>query len=160
MGEAAARDDRVDTRAVLVAMETGARWPNWLARRLRTVPNLFCAVQHDDDGEEHLGRRVDSLAVRLDVSPYSVELAVLLCGPVELALATRMRTALSLGSRLTPGESSELVLVGARQRRVQHSLLRVAELVSHGLQNPKITIRALFPSTRPIRPLARTMPRT
>jgi hypothetical protein len=152
--------DQVGVRAVLVAMEAGALWPKWLARQLWTVPNLFCAVERGDDGEGGLGRRVDSLVKRLDVSPYSVEMAVLLCGPVEPALATRIRTALTLGSRLTPGGSSELVLVGARRRAVQESLLCVAELVSQSLRNPAITIRTLFSGTTRMPPLARARPRS
>lgn len=154
MGWDAVRDQGVGVRAVLVAMEAGALWPKWLARQLWTVPNLFCAVERGDDGEEDLGHRVDGLVKRLDASPYSVELAVLLCGPVEPALAKRIRTALTLGSRLTPGGSSELVLVGARRRGAQDSLLCVAELVSQSLRNPAITIRTLFSSTTR-RPLAR-----
>lgn len=160
MGRDAVRDQGVGVRAVLVAMEAGALWPKWLARQLWTVPNLFCAVERGDDGKEDLGRRVDGLVKRLDASPYSVELAVLLCGPMEPPLATRIRTALTLGSRLTPGGSSELVLVGARRRGVQDSLLCVAEFVSQGLQNPAITIRTLFSSSTRLPPLARARQRT
>lgn len=160
MGWVAARDQGVGVRAVLVAMEAGAPWPGWLARRLWTVPNLFCAIERSDDGAEYLGHRVDSLLKRLDASRYSVELAVLLCGPVEPALATRIRTALTLGSRLTPDGSAELVLVGPRRTGVQDSLLCVAELVSQTLRNPSITIRTLFSSATRMPALARARPRT
>jgi hypothetical protein len=160
MGWNAASDQGVGVRAVLVAMEAGALWPKWLARQLRTVPNLFCAVERGDDGEEYLGRRVDTLGKRLDASPYSVELAVLLCGPVDPAMATRIRTALTLGSRLTPGGSSELVLVSARRSEIQDSLLCVAEVVAQSLRNPAITVRTLFSSTTRMPPLARAGPRT
>jgi len=133
-----------DDKAVLVAMEAGAPWPRWLGRKLTRAPNVFCAVQQNGDERDDLWHHVDHLAARLARSPYSVELAVLLFGPAERASATRLRIAVALGLALSSETASELVLVGARRRRVEDSLIRVAQLVSERLRNPCITVRTLF----------------
>jgi hypothetical protein len=146
-----------ETRAALVLMEAGTRWPSYAAEVRGRASSAIVEAQQPSEGMDEFSSRVVQRLQRMRGRKVTVPVAVMAVSErVDFEATTlRYRTARAVLGAISAHGEGELVIVAEETAsdELRHELLAFAGALCDGLDTARINVRVRFASSSGVRPL-------
>ena len=146
-----------ETRAALVLMEAGTRWPSYASEIRGRASSAIVEAQQLSEGLDEFSSRVVQRIRRMEFRRVQIPVAVMAVNDrVDFEATTlRFRTARAILTAITAHGEGELVIAAEETAsdELRHELLAFAGALCDGLDTARINVRVRFASASGVRPL-------
>jgi hypothetical protein len=143
----------VESRAALVVMEAGARWPSYSGEIHGRASNAVVESQPPSESLAEFASRVVARVKRLEERHTTVPIAILAISPRfdSDAVAARYRVARAVLSAMSANRAGELVIATDEDlpEDARHQLVAFAGALCDGLRGSDVSVRVRFSSAAP-----------